>query len=220
MIEHSLIITAIRDTKAHPDRVSLFVNEEFLTSISREIAVRERLHTGMIVTAPFLEYIVDLDQTEKAIDHAVRYLAVKARSVQQLTRYLERKDYQDKVIQNTIDKLLQLGYLDDLEFASNFVRSRFAHRPRGKKLIQAELSHLGIQQDLARQALNEYGNEQEAALRLLMSRASLLKDPDWNVVYRKLGAFLTRKGFSSQTMMTVLNEAKRQHQRNHNLDND
>lgn len=144
---------------------------------------------------------------------AAALLATRPWSVADMRARLGALGYQGALADATVARLLQLGYLDDLRYASAWVAARDRSRPRGSSALRRELSRKGIEPAVIAAALAERDADQRpgddaghedrdgpadlaAAGRLLeRRRASLLREPDLRKRRHKAYALLARHGF-------------------------
>lgn len=142
-------------------------------------------------------------------DRALNALTSRARSAKELERWLANKKQAREYIAPTIEKLTELGFLNDAEFAKQFARSRAVGRGMSKRRIQAELARRGVSRDLADIALAEVIDEEQIdesaqiqaiADKKMRSLAKLAPD----VQRRRLYGFLARKGYSSDLVMSTV----------------
>lgn len=147
-------------------------------------------------------------------DRALNALTSRARSAKELERWLANKKQAREYIAPTIEKLTELGFLNDAEFAKQFARSRAVGRGMSKRRIQAELARRGVSRDLADIALAEVIDEEQIdesaqiqaiADKKMRSLAKLAPD----VQRRRLYGFLARKGYSSDLVMSTVRDLLR-----------
>lgn len=147
------------------------------------------------------------------MDAAAAFLGVRPRSVAETRRRLRQLGYATMLCDGVVDRLLELGYLDDRAFARAWLESRDRARPRGRLALAQELQRKGVPRDVVDEALAERAwstpdssqpgapgesrVELEAALRLLERRASALQR-ETDVRRRRVKAFalLARHGFA------------------------
>ncbi|GAX91801.1 regulatory protein RecX [Effusibacillus lacus] len=204
-------ISAIQTQKAHPDRVSLFVDGEFVLGIRRELAYHLKLRIGQEVTAEDVSRWKQEEECLQAKELAIRYISARSRSRQQVLSYLIRKEIPQEVAEVAVKFLESQGYLNDDEFASEFVRQRLEAKPRGRRMIRWELQQKGIHNDTIERAMAVYGDEVEAAKRLL-SRMSLQKGKDREQnrkTEQRIARFLASKGFSAETIQSILKNIRK-----------
>jgi regulatory protein len=144
-------------------------------------------------------------------DRALNALTSRARSAKELERWLANKKQAREYIAPTIEKLTELGFLNDAEFAKQFARSRAVGRGMSKRRIQAELARRGVSRDLADIALAEVTDEEQIdesaqiqaiADKKMRSLAKLAPD----VQRRRLYGFLARKGYSPDLVMSTVRD--------------
>lgn len=119
------------------------------------------------------------------LDQALRFLSFRPRSEHEVSDYLSRKNWGQKTVTETIDKLKHLKFLDDTAFCSWWQTARDSARPRSSWMIKKELSLKGVPKDIIDAAIDSsfttnltraqtlYARKQlprEKAIRLLSSR--------------------------------------------------
>ncbi len=132
-------------------------------------------------------------------------MTVRDRSIQELRERLAER-FSEGEIQETLEYLEHMGYLDDLRFAANFVQYRNRQRPSGNFLLRFELRNKGIKESYIDQVLNTDEVEYELALNLARHRLSNSGDVDGMVRVRRLYALLERRGFPSNVARRVVGE--------------
>ena len=131
---------------------------------------------------------------ERATSQALRFLSYRARSESEVRRRLAAK-YAGRVTDSVVQRLKELGLLDDASFAREWTRSRVSHRPRSASAIRRELLGKGIDRDTAQAAVESLDDE-ESAYRAGQRAASSLADTDYLSFRRRLQGYLYRRGFS------------------------
>ena len=92
---------------------------------------------------------------ERVLAAAVRLLESASRSVADVRTRLTRAGWPDPLIEGAIERLLELGLLDDEAFARSFLESRDRARPRGERALKFELRRKGLAQGVVDGALDE-----------------------------------------------------------------
>lgn len=146
---------------------------------------------------------------------AARFLEVRPRSVAEVRRRLRSAGYSGALVEGAVERLVELGFLDDAAFARAWVESRDRARPRGERALRVELRQKGVGRAETDEALGERrdgveagdgaGSADEAAAeRLLARRASQLgRVPDPRVRRQRAYALLARNGFDPGVCSTV-----------------
>jgi regulatory protein len=101
-----------------------------------------------------------------------------------------------------LDRLTQVGLVDDEDFAEQWVQSRRVNAGKGKRALAAELRTKGVDNDVITAVLADIdaGAERERAEQLVRDklRREKLGDDDTKIARRLVG-MLARRGYS-QTM--------------------
>jgi regulatory protein len=142
----------------------------------------------------------------EALQRALRYLGYRPRSEAEVRRHLRQRGYAVETIEQSVQRLRQLNYLNDGNFARSWAAAKVTGRGYGPKRIEQELTTKGLLPALIREVLSEtFGADEEAhnAKRLLEKRykKSYLDDPRQQ---RRAVAFLLRRGYSSKVIFDLL----------------
>ncbi|MDT5100513.1 MAG: regulatory protein [Mycobacterium sp.] len=139
---------------------------------------------------------------EQARSLCLRLLTARARTRAELAGQLAKRGYPDDVSNRVLDRLADVGLIDDADFAEQWVRSRRENAGKGKRALAAELRTKGVDNEVITAALADIdaGAERERAEQLVSDklRRERLTDDDAKLARRLVG-MLARRGYS-QTM--------------------
>ena len=133
-----------------------------------------------------------------AYQRALRRLARRDHSEQEIRRALLEKGHEGAEIDEAVTRLRRERALDDDAFASRFARSRMAHSGLGRNRIRRDLRARGVASRVVERGLREAAQEvSEPELLDRVARrywsAHATDEPMRRV--RRLWAFLLRRGF-------------------------
>lgn len=141
---------------------------------------------------------------------ALKFLSYRPRSEKEIRDNLRKKKASDSIIDLIIKKLQEQKFLNDREFAKWWIEQRTLVKPTGKRLIKIELSKKGIDKDLIDEIFdnveNLVQNELELARKLVQRKINKYKGLDRQKIYRRLGGFLSRRGFDYDTIKKAIDE--------------
>jgi len=150
--------------------------------------------------------------SEHALNTAVRFLAQRPRSEYEVRQRLRRGGADEAVIDGVVGKLRTHGLLDDAAFAEYWVEQRQTFRPRGVRLLRAELAHKGIERALASDvAATVEGTADADAYRAARGRANQLRALDERTFKSRLGQWLGRRGYDWATIEPVVERLWSEH---------
>jgi len=139
---------------------------------------------------------------EAAWTAALRALAVRPRSVTDLSRRLQRRFDEETVLQ-VVRELQERGLLDDAAFAAAWRYSREQSKPRSSAMVRRELLVQGVERSVANAAVAGMDDE-EAAHQAARKYARRLAGLDERRSTQRMRAYLGRRGFASDVVHRTL----------------
>ncbi len=160
----------------------------------------------------------ELDPIDVARQIVLRQLAAAPKTRSQLESVLRRRGCSDEVAAAVLDRMEEVGLVDDAAYADTLIRSKQSGRGLARRALAQELRTRGVGDETARAALDgvDPAAEEERARELVAKRLRQLHGLDVVVQTRRLAGMLARKGYSSEMTMRVVGEAVAQapeHQR-------
>ena len=112
---------------------------------------------------------------------------------------------EDAQIETVLDQLRHHALLDDEAFAEYWVDQRRTFRPRGARLVRAELTRLGVSRVGAAEATAALEASAETdAYRAASQRATRLRGLPPEAFRTRLAAYLLRRGFDWEAITPVV----------------
>ena len=211
-------ITSINPQKKN-DRFNIFVDGEFAFGISAETRFMKQLEVGKHLSEGQISRLIETDQIERLLQMSLKFLSFRPRSEKEVRDYLLRKGRigeieksdtektrYEKSVEKVVQKLKNLDQINDKEFASWLVEQRKRFRPRGNRLIKAELAQKGIDKDIINEIAEENNqeSEEELAIKAAQKKYTSYKKLNTNEFRIRLGQYLTRRGFDWGTIKKVV----------------
>ena len=145
---------------------------------------------------------------QKVMNAALKLLAVRARSEQQLREKLLAKAWLDpQLIEVCIARLKELGYVNDRTFALNFALSRLQLRALGKARLRRELVEKKVPRELIDETLEKVFAEvleEDSLKRAIEKHLRIHGKPTDPKSTRRILAYLIRQGFAYDLVMKKL----------------
>jgi regulatory protein len=148
------------------------------------------------------------DPHDVARQIVLRQLAVAPRSRAELMQKLAQRGCAADVAVAVLDRLTQVGLVDDEAFALMLVSSQQAARGLAKGALARELRAKGIEGHLADEALSSISDEdeRERARALVDKKLRAMHGLGIAVQTRRLAGMLARKGYSASVAYAVIRE--------------
>lgn len=205
-------ITKITTQKNNRDRYNVFLDrgkgEEYGFSVDEDVLISFQLKKGLEIDEDKMSGILYEDDVRKSLNAAIQFLSHRMRSIKEVRDYLKGKEMAVEVIDRVIDKLLQLKYLNDLEFAKAYVRTQAATTTKGPGLIRGELIEKGLSQAEIEAGLAEFSEEEQQASAVVLAKK---KAKQYSKLSRKesstkIKQALLQKGFPNELINKAMEE--------------
>ncbi|AOW94517.1 recombination regulator RecX [Rhodococcus sp. WMMA185] len=132
----------------------------------------------------------------------------RARTRAELAERLAQKGYSADVTERVLDRLSEVGLIDDADFARQWVRSRHTYSGKGKRALAMELRRKGIGREDATEALAQIDvdDERQRASELVAKKLRTMSVDDRDRAARRLVSMLARRGFPQSVAFEVVKE--------------
>jgi len=141
---------------------------------------------------------------------ALKLLERTRRTRRDLERRLKEKDFDAATIAATLDRLTEVGLIDDVEFARAWLAGRWGRKPSGWRRLVQELRAKGISEEdaeRARELLSERGSapdEVGSAAKLVAQARKRYARLEPQAQRQRLYALLARRGYDSDVIRRAL----------------
>ena len=135
-------------------------------------------------------------------------LTGQPRTRAELADLLAEREIPEDVAEEVLDRFTEVGLIDDAAFANAWVESRHRGRGLGKRALAQELRRRGVDDEQARDALDELDPEQEeeTARTLVRRKLRSMRSLDRDVAMRRLLGMLARKGYPGGLAMSIIKQ--------------
>ncbi|HRX43893.1 MAG TPA: RecX family transcriptional regulator [Candidatus Dojkabacteria bacterium] len=201
-------VSKIEYQKKDPNRVNLYIDEQFFCGISLDTLASENLYEGLDIDQEVIDRILERDLKSRFLIRVTEYLSRSPKTEFQVFKYLKELRYKkreswfkedvdidwEKLFNEIVNKLKEYKYIDDREFAKSFVSSRLRNKPRGKSVLISELISKGVSKDIAQEVCNENITDELDLIRKTFEKK--YRNQTFDISNQKMIAYLFRKGFS------------------------
>lgn len=96
------------------------------------------------------------------MDAALKFLGYSARSVREVERHLDDRQYGEVEVYETVERLKELGLVDDRAYCEDFIRTRLATKPVSRRKLYEQLMAHEIDRATVEEALDSIADTLEA----------------------------------------------------------
>ncbi|HET7328685.1 MAG TPA: regulatory protein RecX [Nocardioidaceae bacterium] len=135
-------------------------------------------------------------------------LTAQPRTRAELAEMLAKKLVPGEVATRVLDRFEEVGLVDDRAFARSWIESRQSGRGLARRALAQELRRKGVDDEVAREALDEVDPETEetTARDLVRRKLRTMSRLDDQTRVRRLTGMLARKGYPPGLAFTVVRE--------------
>lgn len=158
------------------------------------------------------ERVLELEQAyEKSLiriikKYAFTLLSRRVYTVGELKKKLVLKFDSERYVDQVINQLVDEKYLDDNNFASNYIEYRKKYKPESERMIKYKLQMKGIDNKIVDDCIEDLQfSEYNNAKKLYEKRyLKLMNDNNQMEIKRRAYGYLARKGYKSEIIRKVL----------------
>ena len=138
----------------------------------------------------------------------LQLLTTRARSRAELAEALRRRNVPDEAAARALDRLAEVGLIDDHSFAAEFVRAKRAERGLSARELSRQLRTKGVGEEAIDTALAGTSEDAERATARQLAERKLrtMSGLDTKVKIRRLAGLLARKGYSPSLTFQVVRQ--------------
>ncbi|HEV8608079.1 MAG TPA: RecX family transcriptional regulator [Tepidisphaeraceae bacterium] len=200
------VITRIVEAKR---RRHIYLDGKFAFSVKLNVVARFRLREGMKLSGEQIEEIEQGEVRQECLDRGIKYLSGRLHSREELRKKLLRQEYLPGMVEEVLEELARLGYVNDERFAKTKALAAAQHKHHGPRRAMVELMRAGVKREVAEVAVGEvYENNDNIgeARRLVEKQAGRLRKLEPQVARRRLVGMLVRRGFEYDAIRPVIEE--------------
>lgn len=191
-------------------RVNIYINNSFAFGLNEELRFKYDLYVDKEITQDFINDVLKAEEQNKVLNHAFNILSYGQNSKKSLYTKLMKKDYEEEHVLRAIEYCEERDYIDDKAYAKSFIKDKVNLKKHGSNRIRYDLISKGVSKDIIDEVLDlNFDEEYERALELADKKVKSYKNDDTNAIYRKLGGFLTRRGYPYDIVTKVLRQILR-----------
>jgi regulatory protein len=202
-------ITALDPDPRRPEAVRVELDGIRFGAVPRELVDTEGLAVGRELDPGLQDRLGSAADIEAAYRTALRALEIRSFARGDLARRLLRKGHPRPAIEAALERIHELGLLDDAAYTRDYVQTRAA-KGRGPSRLTRDLLSMGVERSLIDRALDaewpEGSDRTAVPLALARKRAGQLGGLPRQTKRRRVVAYLARRGFTGRDISEMVEE--------------
>lgn len=185
-----MTITAIEPRRKR--MCALYIDGEYVMNLDAQTLIENRFDVGREIDDDELKEIIEKSSERRAKDKALWLISYRSHSKKELFDKL-RRDFDEDSAQKAVDRMQELGLINDGEFAKAYARKLVCGKKLSLRAAELELRRKGIDNITAEQVLSDL--EYDAQTQIIEFISKKYKNIDDEKVRRRAVAALQRKGY-------------------------
>ncbi|MDD3704446.1 MAG: RecX family transcriptional regulator [Clostridiaceae bacterium] len=188
-------ITGIEQQKKNIKRYNIYIDGEYRCSVDSDILQELGLSEEMELDETEFNKTMEIIQYKGALRAALYILARTPKTESDIEKRLIEKQHPSKAIQQVMEYLKEIGYINDESYVESYIRSIKDITGTSRRSILQKLVNKGVDKEIIQQKLDEADiDDYESAIKAAKKKVSNLKGSRKEKKL-KLLSYLYRKGF-------------------------
>lgn len=193
----------MRKQKKSATRYSIYADGEFVFSADEQDIVRYSLKEGISLSEDDINNMKEKCEYTKCYNYALFLLTYRDYTLADLKDKLIKKEYSEKTIDITIEKLNQYKMIDDDRYIKKFVKDATQFKKQGILKIKQGLMSKGIPKSELDKI--EIDNDQQIETCTNLAEKKYRQLEGSQNIKQKLYRYLANKGYTFDVINTVVN---------------
>lgn len=197
-----MIITGLKKSKC--GNILIYADEKYFASIPDEVFIKQGFRVGGYIDEKILSVTLTDINDYKAKERALNLLSFRAHSKKELEQKLKRKSFNEVSAKIAVEKMSELGLLNDFEFAKSLANELIFRKFYSGSRVKYELSKKGIDKNIVDDILEEMDfDEYEIAKKFVQKKCRNILNLDEKIKKRLISS-LQRLGYSWDVIKNVV----------------
>lgn len=202
-------IIEIKPQVRNPQRKTLIFDDGSVFGISEDVFISHKFEVGSEISEDLFTETVNDELKVKIYNSALRLLGYRMRSCAEMKQRLMEKKYPINIISDVIDKLLNIKYLNDAEFAEAFAHDKVKSKKIGPITLRMEFIPHRIESEILENVIKKVYEQYPISdlIKQLLDKKKIQSGIKLELKTKKrIQDLLVRKGFNWNEISAVFTE--------------
>ncbi|MBQ6499259.1 MAG: regulatory protein RecX [Ruminococcus sp.] len=183
---------------------ALYIDGELAMKLDTEVLIAQRFDVGREITDEELRECLIASELKRCKDKAMWLISFRDHSRRELVDKL-RRDYSEDCCEQTADRMVELGLIDDERFARRYSADLINFKHLSYRGVRQKLAEKGISRELIDEVTGESEIDEEQQIRTIIDKkySRVMNDEKGR---RRAYNALMRLGFSYRDIKSVMAE--------------
>ncbi len=193
---------SVKQGKAN--KIHIYVDEEYRATVDSDFWYSEKYRNYKEINEEELTELLNTVSFRRAYNKGLDFLSRRPYGTKELIKKICEKGHEKESAQKACERLLELGLLNDEEYARILANDLLERKSYSMKRIKQELAFRGIDREIIENTVDSLDNEPQKSIIILVKKKYINKLNDEKGKKRTVDALL-RLGYSYSDIKNALN---------------
>ena len=193
---------SVKQGKAN--KIHIYVDEEYRATVDSDFWYSEKYRNYKEINEEELTELIDTVSFRRAYNKGLYFLTRRPYGTKELIKKLCEKGHEKEASQKACERLMELGLLNDEEYARILANDLLERKSYSIKRIKQELAFRGISREIVENTVESLDNDPQKSIIMLVKKKYINKLNDEKGKKRTVDA-LMRLGYSYSDIKNALN---------------
>ncbi len=193
---------SVKQGKAN--KIHIYVDEEYRATVDSDFWYSEKYRNYKEINEEELTELIDTVSFRRAYNKGLDFLSRRPFGTKELIKKLCEKGHEKEASQKACERLIELGLLNDEEYAQILANDLLERKSYSIKRIKQELAFRGIDREIVENTVDTLDNDPQKSIIMLVKKKYINKLNDEKGKKRTVDALL-RLGYSYSDIKNALN---------------
>ncbi len=193
---------SVKQGKAN--KIHIYVDEEYRATVDSDYWYSEKYRNYKEINEEELTELLNAVSFRRAYNKGLDFLSRRPYGTKELIKKLCEKGHEKEASQKVCERLIELGLLNDEEYARILANDLLERKSYSVKRIKQELAFRGIDREIIENTVDSLDNDPQKSIIMLVKKKYINKLNDEKGKKRTIDA-LMRLGYSYSDIKNALN---------------
>lgn len=193
--------------KISDGKYRIILDNGTITDVYEDVIIKNNLLYKKEIDCNLLNEIEKDNEYQDAYNIALKYITVRLRSINEIEKYLKKKNISPEIIEDAINKLKKNNFLNDEIFTKAFIQDKLNFTTMGKYKMINDLKLLKVDECIINNQIQEIDDDvwYERIDKLINKYLKSKKKYSGNILKNKIYIYLVNLGYDKNLVINSLN---------------
>lgn len=189
------------------NKYNVYLSNGEVLNLQEQVITENELLLKKEISQELYNKLVRDNKIYELMEMAVKYISIRLRSIKEIKDYLLKKGGSNNEVEDAVQRLIELGYLDDDRFTKAFIKDKLKFTTIGDHKIKMQLNNLGVSSSVIEDNMDKIDNNiiEEKIKKIIEKDKKRNKKYTGQILKNKIYNHLLNQGYSQDKVITIIN---------------